>query len=512
MALEREAAEPPTNVTDRTLFAAYSKEAGSSEAREQDARSIRRAFALADGLQYRSKGSVEGVHHLSGACTKRSEQGVLAMDTTQGAEASDPGERMKVLWITNVSLPEGSELRGKVASPFGGWLAGAARSLAQRVDLSVASLGGRSADPEPVLGERITHYEFPPGSDPRESAVGLAQIIDSFDPDIVHIFGTEYRHTRLAAELCANQERPFVISIQGLVSVYAGHYASGLPTRIRERFTLRDLLRADNIRLAQRAMRKRGIDEIAALRLTPDVIGRTTWDEACTSQINPRATYHKCNENLRASFYEGTWSTQDCERYSIFISQGSYPIKGLHFMLEAMPIILRRFPETRLFVAGPDVTGGHSLLSRLKVTSYGKYVRELIRKNGLGDHVTFTGVLDEAAMRSRHLQSHVFALTSTIENSPNSLGEAMLLGVPCVAAAVGGVMDMARPEVDALIYQGDAPYMLAHQICRVFSDDDLAEQLSRNARSRAEVTHDVDRNTATLLSIYQSILNEVKVA
>jgi len=419
---------------------------------------------------------------------------------------------MKVLWVTNVSLPEGSELRGRVPTPFGGWLVGAARSLAQQVDLSVASLGGRPGDTEPVRGERITHYEFPSESDPQETGGALAHILDAVDPHLVHIFGTEYRHARQTAELCAGQGRPFVISIQGLVSVYAGHYASGLPTRVRERFTLRDLLRGDNIRLAQRAMRKRGFDEIAALRLAPDVIGRTTWDEACASQINPNATYHKCNESLRASFYEDRWAAQDCERYSIFVSQGSYPIKGLHFMLEAMPIILRRFPNARLVVAGPDVTGGRSLIGQLKVTSYGKYIRELVRKNGLHNHVTFTGVLDEAAMRSKYVHSHVFALTSTIENSPNSLGEAMLLGVPCVAAAVGGVTDMARHEVDALVYQGDAPYMLAHQICRVFSDDDLAARLSRSARLRAQVTHDVDRNTATLLPIYQSILNRGKVA
>lgn len=434
------------------------------------------------------------------------------MQTVQKSEADNLSERTRVLWITSVSLPEGSELRGRAPTPFGGWLVGAARSLAERVDLSVASLGDRSADTDSVRGERIAHYEFRPESGAGESGTSLARIIDSVDPHIVHIFGTEFRHARQAAELCANQGRPFAVSIQGLVSVIADHYTSGLPTRIRERFTLRDLLRADNVRLARRAMQKRGIDEIAALRLAPHVIGRTTWDEACTSQINPDAKYHKCNETLRPSFYEGAWSPQECDRYSIFVSQGSYPIKGLHFMLDAMPIILKRFPNAHLFVAGPDVTGGRTLIGHLKMTSYGKYIRDLIRKHNLHDHVTFTGMLDERAIRTRYLQSHVFALTSTIENSPNSLGEAMLLGVPCVAAAVGGVMDMARPEADALIYQGNAPYMLAHQICRVFSSDHLALRLSRSAHSRAQVTHDMDRNTARLVSIYRSILNNVDIA
>ena len=434
------------------------------------------------------------------------------MATGQDAKIGDSGDRLKVLWIANVPLPEANELRGKAPTPFGGWLAAASHSLAEQVDLSVASLGNRWSDHRPVRGERITHYEFSPEPDTKVPGSILAAIIDSVDPDIVHIFGTEYRHARDAAELCAAEGRPFVISIQGLVSVIPTHYMHGIPTGVQERFTLRDLLRWDNIRLQQRAMQKRGADEIAALRLASHAIGRTMWDEACAMQINPSVHYHKCNESLRASFYDTEWSLQSCERHTIFVSQGSYPVKGLHFMLEAMPIILKRFPRARLFVAGQDVTGGRSLASRLKVTSYGKYIRELIRKNGLDDRVTFTGLLDEPAMRSRYLQSHVFALTSTIENSPNSLGEAMLLGVPCVAAAVGGVTDMARPDVDALTYQADAPYMLAHQICRVFSDDDLAERLSRNARSRAQMTHDIERNTATQVAIYHSILNEVKAA
>lgn len=432
------------------------------------------------------------------------------MKEQTGVAAIPVEEQLRVLWITNVSLPEGSELRGMAPTPFGGWLDGAARTLAQRVDLSVASLASRSATPEPVQGERITHYEFSADWDPTSTGSGLEHILTKVDPHIVHIFGTEYAHSRRATELCKKHGHPYVISIQGLVSYLAIHYTSGIPASVQHRFTLRDLLRRDNIRLAQAAMQKRGVDETAALRSATHVIGRTTWDEACATQINPSITYHKCNEILRSSFYDATWDLDTCERYSIFVSQGSYPIKGLHFMLEAMPIIRSRFPDAHIYIAGPDVTRGHSRRGRLKVTSYGKYIRELIRDFDLENHVTFTGLLDEDAMRSRYLRSHVFALTSTIENSPNSLGESMLLGVPCVAAAVGGVMDMARPDVDALLFQGDAPYMLAHQVCRVFSDDSLALRLSFNARSTASATHDPDLNTETLLAIYQSIMQEAE--
>ena len=57
------------------------------------------------------------------------------------------------------------------------------------------------------------------------------------------------------------------------------------------------------------------------------------------------------------------------------------------------------------------------------------------------DKIEFLGRLSAEGMKQAYLDANVFVMPSTIENSPNSLGEAMLLGVPCVAADVGGVAE-----------------------------------------------------------------------
>jgi len=418
---------------------------------------------------------------------------------------------MNVLWVTNVALPEASLLMNEKPVPFGGWFASASSALANEdsVKLSIAFPKNGSSDVVRLKGKKITFYAFPPISEKEvkfdKKNIYLKKILGEVKTDIVHIFGTEYPHTLAMVNTC--QEEKIVISIQGLMSFISTHCMAGIPVKIQNRFTIRDIIRQDNLKQQKDKFIKRGVFEIEALRKVKHIIGRTSWDRACTSQINPDAEYHFCNETLRDEFYKHTWDIKKCEKHSIFISQGSYPIKGLHFMLEAMPLIIKRFSDVKLYIGGDNITKSDTIKEKLKISSYGKYIKELIDKYDLKNRVVFTGFLDEKQMCKRYLQSHVFVCPSSIENSPNSLGEAMILGLPCVASDVGGVTDLLRHREEGFVYQADAPYMLAHYVCEIFSSKDLALEFSEKAREHAIKTHDIERNTNKLVEIYLNILN-----
>ena len=120
----------------------------------------------------------------------------------------------------------------------------------------------------------------------------------------------------------------------------------------------------------------------------------------------------------------------------------------------------------------------------------------------LGDKITFLGKCTPEEMREQYLRANVFTLPSTVDNSPNSLGEAMLLGTPCVAADVGGVSTMLNHGREGFLYPSADPEMLAYDICRVFEMEDRVETLGAEASHHAAKTHDPEKNLETLLNIY----------
>ena len=327
--------------------------------------------------------------------------------------------------------------------------------------------------------------------------------LNDYQPDVIHIWGTEYAHTLAlvnAAEKSGLLDR-IAVSIQGLCSVYAGHYAEGLPDNVIRGMTLRDILRRDNIVQQRRKFALRGELEVQALKKVRHIIGRTAWDKACTEMINPEAEYWYCNETLRPPFFRDTWSYDSCKKHSIFASSCVYPVKGFHYLLEAVAEVAKQYPDVTVSVPGSS----YLKAGRLRRSAYQKYLADLTRKYGLEEKILFLGGMDAEGMKNAYLDSNVFVLPSTIENSPNSLGEAMLLGVPCVAADVGGVTTMMTHDAEGYIYQSTAPYMLAHYIKLVFAMEENGATMGMAAKAHALDTHDPETNLQDLLAIYRGI-------
>ena len=131
-----------------------------------------------------------------------------------------------------------------------------------------------------------------------------------------------------------------------------------------------------------------------------------------------------------------------------------------------------------------------------------------MKKFGVKSRFHFTGMLNAESMAQQYRLANVFVCPSSIENSPNSLGEAQLVGCPVVASYVGGVPDMVQHGSTGLLYRFEETEMLASAICRIFGDDKLATDLSRNGISAAQQRHDGEINAKNMIEIYRKVAQE----
>ncbi len=461
---------------------------------------------------------------------------------------------MRVLWLCNIMLPVIAEQLGIEGSNKEGWLSGLAELMLggqgeNGITLTVAfpAPAGLLEEGKDILertllikGTELTYYGF------RENTVSphiyeerleilMKEILGKAGPDVVHCFGTEFPHTLAMCRAFSDKKR-LLITIQGICHEIGEIYEADLPGKVAHRATLRDILKRDSLMQQKEKFYLRGKNESEALRLAENIGGRTEWDRVYVKRKHPGVRYFEMRETLRSDFYEGIWSREKCEEHSIFLSQGDYPIKGLHYMLLALPDILREIPDAHVYVAGNSITAHRSLKEKLKLSSYGKYLLQLMKQYGLENKVTFLGRLDSAAMKERYLKSHLFVCPSAIENSPNSLGEAMLLGMPCVTADVGGIPSIFTAGEDGIVYEGcrskeqygdgvefkdqsagvrkDAGEQgelerisreLGAAVLEMWRDEDKLKVYCQNARAHALRNHDRQENYRTTIEVYNAI-------
>lgn len=415
---------------------------------------------------------------------------------------------IRILWTSNIDLPAAAPQLGLTPTPFGGWLTLMTSRLARLPGFEIAvAMRSESRRFQKVEVEGITYFALPQQKDRFDVAqADVDRVLSEFTPDILHVEGAEMRHARRFLNTWTG---PRLLSMQGVLNgirpYQLGHLPLAkmlVPSRPTHSLVALALLVNYWINFAPRLKSER-----EAMRMSHHLMGRTLWDRAQAKALSPDARYHHCSRILRDEFYKAKWNADGFECLSIFMGNASVPIKGAHIAVRALAQLLSDFPKATLYIAGQDPRK-LPWRSPKRHVGYPVYLLDLIRRLGVEENVRFTGVLNAQQMADRMARSHVCLMASIIENSPNTLGEAMLLGVPTVSAYAGGAPSMARDEVEALFYRPDDPAMLAFQVRRIFEDPELADRLSKAARAQALQTHDPDNNLADLIAAYETIMAE----
>lgn len=411
---------------------------------------------------------------------------------------------IQLLWVVNTVPLKAAKALNLPGAPTGGWVGEMISQLSTHpdIDLHVAARAAISTKLKEKVGGVTYHILPTQGQDVAESDV-MATFNEAC-PDLLHVEGTEFPHATTFLKLWRGQN---VVSLQGILHGYEPYQHGDLPILnmlSSGRFTLTALALMYR---KSRLFMPRLTNEAETVALAKNLLGRTHWDRAHSYALNPKAPYFVCRRTLRPTFYEGPrWSLDKAAPHRLFVGNTWAPLKGFHWLLHAAAQLRIEFPSITIAAAGgsPYGSGGGGRFSRQ--IGYPAYLRRLVKDLAMEDCITFTGLLNAGEMADQLRRSHIYVLASTIENSPNTLGEAMAIGTPCVAAYSGGVPDMMEHGREGLVYRADDPKVLAYQIKTIFDEPALAHSLSEAAQKRAMFNHDPRENYRSLLFAYSQIL------
>lgn len=321
------------------------------------------------------------------------------------------------------------------------------------------------------------------------------RIIEDFKPDLIQIFGSENEF----GAICRLTRIPVVIHMQGCLPPY--HNAL-FPVGMKKSDFLFKKGLSLNYRIiglrSEKAFRNRAEMEIETIQSCKYFMGRTEWDKSLIDLFNPGATYFHCEEALRDSFINSNkqWKYSDGKKKTI-ISVISRPwYKGCDLILKTAAL-LKRFSnidfEWKVYGI-PEMKFYESV--------YGIKAKDV--------NVHPMGTASKEELVDALCSASCYVHTSYIDNSPNSICEAQILGVPVIATNVGGISTIVDDNKDGILFPANAPYTAASLIKKVTKNRTIAEGLSSNAIAKATARHDPDKIGERLAYIYNSIIQENK--
>ncbi len=334
-------------------------------------------------------------------------------------------------------------------------------------------------------------------------SIQLKLLLKSLNTDIIHIYGTEFSHTWKAFIAIGSLgiRNKSVISIQAVINDLANHYLDGIPSRFYLFPSLKDFLKFNSLIKEFLSFKLKAILERIYYSFFIHFIGRTHFDHKFYLKYKSnKSNYYIGFESLRSSFFQKNIIFTKPLVPKLFLSGSDTPRKGLHTILKILPSILSKYPTLTLDVIGTKPATG--IMGILKNDSYQQYILYLIKRYNLEKYVNFIGFLSETDFKQFLLNSSIFLMPSSHENSPNSLLEALQLKIPVLANDVGGIKQM-------LSYGGGYTYNgsieLTKYITNILNNDfKMYTHKSNPFIIKPEI------NNKLYIEIYEKIISKIK--
>lgn len=165
------------------------------------------------------------------------------------------------------------------------------------------------------------------------------------------------------------------------------------------------------------------------------------------------------------------------------------PEKGVDDLLSAARIVISRNPRVHFALVGDG--------------AYRDRYQRQAREMGIGNHVTFTGQVEDPMSEGVYAAAEVVCQVSRWEEVFGYvIAEAMSSSRPMVATRVGGIPELVEEgKTGFLVERGDAQ-AIADRILKLVADPELRKRMGRAGRDVAREKFDLVRNVEKVVGLY----------
>lgn len=316
----------------------------------------------------------------------------------------------------------------------------------------------------------------------------LVDIVNDFRPDIIQVFGSENIYGLITNYVSI----PVVLHIQGILTTYLNAFLPPFISwsmYIRQDNSIRNILHRTSDKIA---WKRNSLTEQRMLCSVKHFMGRSIWDERIVKLLNPKGHYHFCNEMLRSTFYD--ISERCLSSKAVFVTTISSSLyKGYDLLLKTAQILKGEMGDFEWLVFG-DINPN--------------FVERVFNVNHKEVGVHLMGVASAEQIKGTLLSATAYVHTSYIENSSNSVCEAQLLGIPCIATNVGGIPTLIEDGFTGYLVPANDPYQMAFLMKFLAESKDVNIEMGKRAKEVAMKRHDRKTIVNRVMDIYEEILSK----
>jgi len=311
----------------------------------------------------------------------------------------------------------------------------------------------------------------------------IKEVVDISRPDVIHVFGTELSYGMVSKMT----DIPVVIHLQGILGCYKEFWLPAGLSWIK--YFIHDPRKfISRINLNRYIKRERQM-----LQNSRFLMGRTDWDRSNATLMAPQATYFYCSEMIRPDIYNSCriWKPHN-NIHKVVVSVISPAIyKGGDVILKTAKA-LKRF-------------WGDNFEWRVYGINELDYMGQLTGIKPDEVNVSIQGIIDAKQLVDVVMSADVFVHPSYIENSPNTVCEAQVLGIPVIATNVGGVSSLITEMEDGILVPSHDIYLIASKLKLLLENVELSMSLGEKGRKRALLRHSPAAIVSDLFHIYEQI-------